>query len=108
MSHGSKAKLLEYRNNWEADEFFLVNQAYDGKKTNKERVADLRKVRIHFRVYDVTSRVISKPYDDMGRTFHGVSKHYFVMEDVFGKKVEFDLGVLMSKYKVVAFAEEWS
>lgn len=107
MSHGSSAKLLEYRNNWEADEFLVVDQTHDGKRLGSKRIADLRKVRIHFKLYDVTSREVSVPYNDMGHTYYGVSKHYFIKEDVFGSKIEFDLGKLLRYNKVVAFAEEW-
>lgn len=107
MSHGGNAKLLEYRNNWEADEFYVVDQTHDGKRRGKKRITDLRKVRIHFKLYDVTSRKVSVPYNDMGHAFYGVSKHYFVKETVFGREIEFDLGELMGLEKVVAFAEDW-
>jgi hypothetical protein len=107
MSHGSNAKLLEYRNNWEVDEFSVVDQTHNDKKLGSKRITDLRKVRIHFKLYNVASRIVTVPYDDMGHTYYGTSKHYFIKEDVFGKKIEFDLGELMSVNKVVAFAEEW-
>lgn len=107
MSHGSSAKLLEYRNNWEAYEFYIVDQAHNGKKLGSKLITDLRKVRIHFKLYDVTSHEVSVPYNDMGHTYHGTSKHYFIKEEVFGTKIEFDLGELMSVNKVVAFAEDW-
>jgi|AntAceMinimDraft_12_1070368.scaffolds.fasta_scaffold19296_4 hypothetical protein len=83
MSHGS-GKLLAYRNNWEADEFSVVDQTHDGKRLGSTLIIDLRKVRIDFTTYDVTSREVSVPYDDMGRQYTATSKHYFVKERVFG------------------------
>jgi hypothetical protein len=107
MSHGSGAKLLEYRNNWEMDEFSVVDQTHDGKRLGSKPIKDLRKVRIHFKLYDVTSREVSVPYSDHSVRSVSTSKHYFVQETVFGSKIEFDLGKLMRVNKVVAFAEEW-
>jgi hypothetical protein len=107
MSHGSGMKLLEYRNNWEADEFYVVDQTHDGKRLGRKRITDLRKVRIHFVSYAVTSRNVSVPYSDHGVRSESTSKHYFVKDVVFGREIDFDLGKLMSRNKVVAFAEEW-
>ena len=107
MSHGSGMKLLEYHNNWEMDEFSVVDQTHNGKRLSSKRITDLRKVRIHFKLYDVTSRYVSVPYSDHGVRSESTSKHYFIKEDVFGSKIEFDLGKLMYYNKVVAFAEEW-
>jgi hypothetical protein len=107
MSHGSGMKLLEYRNNWEMDEFLVVDQTHDGKRLGRKSITDLRKVWIHFKVYDVTSRYVSVPYSDHGVSSESTSQHYFIKEDVFGTKIEFDLGELISVNKVVAFAEEW-
>jgi hypothetical protein len=107
MSHGSGMKLLEYRNNWEADEFFVIDQTHDGKRLGQKRITDLRKVRIHFVSYAVTSRNVSVPYSDHGVRSESTSKHYFVKDVVFGREIDFDLGKLMDRYKVVAFAEEW-
>jgi hypothetical protein len=56
----------------------------------------------------VTSRVVSVTYYDHGVSSESTSQHYFIKEDVFGREMEFDLGKLMSRYKVVAFAEEWN
>jgi hypothetical protein len=47
------------------------------------------------------------PYSDHGVSSESTSQHYFIKEDVFGTKIEFDLGELISVNKVVAFAEEW-
>ena len=107
MSHGSGMKLLRYVNNWEADEFSVVDQDHDGKRLGSNRITDLRRVRIHFVSYAVTSRVVSVTYYDHGHRYEGTSKHYFINETVFGREMEFDLGKLMDRYKVVAFAEEW-
>jgi hypothetical protein len=109
MSHGSGMKLLEYRNNWEMDEFLVVDQTHNGKVIagSRKNVADLRRVRIHFVSYAVTSRNVSVPYSDHGIRSESTSKHYFIKETVFGREMEFDLGKLMDRYKVVAFAEEW-
>ena len=107
MSHGSGMKLLEYRNNWEMDEFSVVDQTHDGKRLGSKRITDLRKVRIHFVSYAVTSRNVSVPYSDHGVRSESTSKHYFIKDVVFGREIEFDLGKLMDRYKVVAFAEEW-
>ena len=108
MSHGSSAKLLDYRNDWEADTFSVVDQTHDGKKLGSKVIRDLRKVRVHFKLYEVTSREVSVPYNDMGHTYYGTSKHYFIEETVFGTKIKFDLGKLMRFNGVVVFAEEWS
>jgi len=109
MSHGSGMKLLEYRNNWEMDEFSVVDQTHNGKVIagSRKNVTNLRKVWIHFKVYDVTSRYVSVPYSDHGVRSESTSEHYFIKETVFGREIEFDLGKLMDRYKVVAFAEEW-
>ena len=107
MSHGSTAKPLEYRNDWEMDQFYVVNQTHDGKRLRSKRITDLRKVRIHFKLYDVISRKVSVPYSDHGVRSESTSKHYFIKEVVFGREIEFDLGKLMYRNKVVAFAEEW-
>lgn len=107
MSHGS-GKLLAYQNNWESDEFSVVDQTHEGKQLGSTRITDLHKVRIHFETYDVTSRSVEIPYNDMGRRYYARSKHYFITERVFGRNIEFDLGEVMRKHNVIVFAEEWS
>jgi hypothetical protein len=107
MSHGSGMKLLRYTNIWKTDEFSVVDQDHTGKLLDSKRISDLRRVRIHFMSYAVTSRVVSVTYSDHGNTYEVTSKHYYIKETVFGRVIEFDLGELMSRDNVVAFAEEW-
>jgi hypothetical protein len=107
MGHGAGLELLKYENQWEVDVFSIVYQTHSGKKLGSKRINDLRRVKIHFKSYDVNSRVVSVPYSDHGHSYNGTSKHYFVKETVFAKEFEFDLGTLMSN-GVVVFAEDWS
>jgi hypothetical protein len=83
---------LTYRNNWEADEYYV----------GKNRVIDLREVRINGKSYDVMSATVSVPYGDMGHTYTGRSKHYFVTEQVFGVDQQFDLNTVIRDVDVYA------
>jgi hypothetical protein len=83
---------LSYKNNWEADEYYVDGQ----------RILDLRVVEIGGVKYNVTSKVINVPYNDMGHVYHGVSKHFFIEEDVFGVTMKFDLNKLVGKLDVNA------
>lgn len=80
-------KLLNYRNNWEIDLYDV-----DGKS-----IANLTKVVINSKVYEVTAQEVSVPYREMGFTSHGTSIHYFVTEKVFGdEEKRFDLNSIRS------------
>ena len=59
---------LTYRNNWEADEYYV-----DGK-----RITSLEEVEENGVTYPVTTRRVSVPYNDMGHTYSGTSDHYFI------------------------------
>lgn len=81
---------LSYKNNWEADQYFV----------DKNPVSDITKVRIKGVDYKVTSAVVSVPYNDMGHTYSGTSKHYFIRTKVFGIWQEFDLNELVDKVAI--------
>lgn len=83
---------LKYTNNWEAD-IYSVKEG---------RIANLKSVKIKDKVYTCKGVTISIPYSDMGHTYHGTSTHYFITEEVFGIKKEFDLNELVSKVPVYA------
>jgi len=86
--------LLGYRNNWEADEYF--------DKVIEKEIKNLKEVDINGKLYKVKSRSISVPVYDMGHTYTATSKHYFVTEEVFGVKIEFDLNTIVEKVPVFA------
>jgi len=81
---------LEYRNNWESDEYQV-----DGK-----RVLNLTTVSINDVFYPVTSRMVSVAYNDMGHTYTAKSKHFFVVSKDLG--VEVDLNRIVGKTVVMA------
>lgn len=83
---------LHYQNNWEMDEYFV----------ERARVKKLKSVIINDKVYKCVGKEISIPYNDMGHTYHGISTHYFITEEVFGIKKEFDLNELVGKVDVYA------
>lgn len=86
--------LLGYCNNWEADEYF--------DNITEKGVKNLKEVDINGKLYKVKSRSVSVPYLDMGHSYTSTSKHYFVTEEVFGIKMEFDLNTLIDKVPVFA------
>jgi hypothetical protein len=81
---------LSYKNNWEADQYFV----------DKKLVSDITKVRIKGVEYTVTSAEEGVPYNDMGHTYTGWSKHYYIRTKVFGIWQEFDLNKLVDKVPV--------
>jgi len=81
---------LEYRNNWESDEYRV-----DGK-----RVLNLTTVSINDAFYPVNSRMVSVVYNDMGHNYTANSKHYFVTSK--DLNVEVDLNRLVNKNDIVA------
>lgn len=81
---------LEYTNNWYADQYSI----------NGHRVTKLTRVRIGEKQYDVETRQVSIPYNDMGHEYHGTSDHYFIKETVFGIRMEFDLNHIVSKRSI--------
>lgn len=83
---------LGYRNNWEADEYF--------DKTTEKEIKNLKEVDINGKLYKVKSRSVSVPVYDMGNIYTATSKHYFVIEEVFGIKMEFDLNTIVEKVPV--------
>lgn len=83
-------KKLEYRNNWESDEYYVM-----GKK-----ISDLKTVAINEVFYPVTSRMVEVDYSDHGHEYTATSKHYFVTSMDLG--VEVDLNVLVRKNKIMA------
>lgn len=83
---------LTYRNNWEADEYYV-----DGK-----RVTKLTSVRINDLIYPVTSKTVSVPYSDHGTTYSGVSTHYFVEACMFGIPRLVDLNEYVNKLNIEA------
>lgn len=87
---------LVYKNNWEADEYYVGNR----------RLKTLSKVRIAGRDYTVKSRIVSVPYHDMGHMYNAQSTHYFVKEKVFGKMVEFDLNSVKVPIMVLKYTLE--
>jgi hypothetical protein len=84
-------KLLEYRNNWESDEYFV-----DGKP-----IRDIKKVSIDSKEYDVTARTVRVPYMDMGHRYDASSIHYFVNVKL-GIEVPIDLNTIVNNTKVYA------
>jgi len=84
---------LEYRNNWEADEYYVDGQL----------IEDMKYVFIDDAKYEVKSRRVSVPYHDMGHEYSGVSKHYFLRREVFGIDMEFDLNRIVDKVPVIVF-----
>ncbi len=81
---------LEYRNNWESDEYYV-----GGK-----RISNLTTVSINGVFYPVTNRVVTIPYDDHGHVYNGISTHYFIVSQDLG--VEVDLNRVVRKQKVIA------
>ena len=84
------SKTLKYKNNWEADEYYI----------NGKRIKALKRVRIIDKEYPVKTHQVSVPYNDMGHEYNGISDHYFVTETVFGIKKEFDLNEIVGKQSV--------
>lgn len=84
--------FIQYRNDWERNIYMV----------NGDVIVDLMKVFIGGKYYDVTKRKVSIPYDDMGRTYEGISYHYFIKEEVFGIPMEFDLNQVVPRVQVLA------
>lgn len=79
---------FEYKNNWEADEYFI-----DGTK-----VTDITEIEIGGERYDVIAREVSVPYNDMGHIYEGRSKHFFIQVPIGRARthlVTVDLNTLM-------------
>lgn len=83
-----KMKLLSYKNNWEADEYY----------TDKTRVDSIEEVSIDGVIYKVSSERKSIAYNDHGHTYCGDSIHYFVKENSFGTMI--DLNKIIKNKKV--------
>ena len=83
-------KKLEYRNNWESDEYYVMG----------EQIRDLKTVAINEVFYPVTSRMVGVNYSDHGHVYTATSKHYFVTSKDLG--VEVDLNILVRKNTIVA------
>ena len=81
---------LKYSNNWEADIYTI-----DGKN-----VKTLESVKIDGKLYSVSSRKVSVPYNDMGHSYNAVSVHYFVTTKVFGLSREFDLNTVVKDLQI--------
>lgn len=83
---------LEYRNNWEHDQYFV----------NGEKISNLHSVSINGVVYAVTGRDVYVDYNDMGVAHVARSKHYFVTTEVFGFPLEVDLNNIVRHTHVEA------
>ena len=78
-------KKLSYECSWEYDRYSIDNKP----------ILTLTKVKIKGKEYKVTKRSVTIPYNDMGHTYTATSDHYFVEEEVFGKKMKFDLNEII-------------
>ena len=84
------SKVLQYRNNWESDEYYAGGAMLDN--ISVVEIAGMR--------YDVTRRIVGKSYSDHGHRYEANSWHYFIQEKVFGTVIEVDLNTLVNKTKV--------
>lgn len=82
---------LQYENSWESDSYYV----------DKKLIEKLKKVSIDGKEYDVTSRQVTVPYNDMGHTYTACSTHYFITTEVFGVEQEFDLNKIVRKTEVI-------
>lgn len=83
--------VLEYRNNWMADEYYVAGR----------RIKDLREVLIGNEPANIIGRDVSVPYHDMGHTYSATSRHYFVVVEKYGIRFEHDLNTLVGKTKII-------
>lgn len=83
---------LSYDNQWEYDHYYV----------GKKKVKTLTRVYINGKEYPVISKRVSVPYSDMGHDYIAESTHFFVVEEVFGKKHTFDLNTVVGKSDVLA------
>jgi len=81
---------LEYCNDWENDIYSI-----GGKE-----LATLKKVSIIGREFNVKSRNVSVPYNDMGHEYYADSRHYFIKDPFFGNEI--DLNTVIEKFEVIA------
>ncbi len=88
---------LTYTNSWESDIY----------KVKGKVVRKLKEVLINGRFYKVTNRTVAVPYSDMGQPGQGISTHYFVKEEVFGVKMEFDLNKIVGRKGATVYAAEY-
>lgn len=87
---------LVYYNDWECDAYYIAGKS----------IKSLRSVDIGDKSYEVTSRVVSVPYNDMGHTYAGTSTHYFIKVPVGNNfSVEVDLNNIAPHTAV--FATDW-
>lgn len=89
-------KKLSYKSDWEADKYFI----------GKKQITDLNLVNINDKNYNVISKSVTVPYNDMGHEYSSTSMHYFVEEQVLGITMRIDLNTIVNKGKV--FAVEYS
>ena len=91
-----KNRILKYHNQWESDSYTV----------NGKRVADLMEVSIAGTRYDVHSKRVRVPYDDMGREYHGESMHYFIGVKVGTQVIEIDLNRIVRHQTVYVLKYE--
>lgn len=87
---------LQYRNNWEVDEYYITDN------NTKIKVDKLKYIVIDDNptAYEVTSEIVSVPYSDHGHTYEGTSKHYFVNLPAGKSFVKTDINSLVNKCNV--------
>lgn len=87
---------LTYKNNWEADQYFV----------NGEQIRELFLVEYNGEKYAVDKARVSIPYNDMGHTYYGVSDHFYITVDVMGTLQKIDLNRIVNKSDINAVVYE--